>query len=70
MALKFNTDFINLGPLTSTNFGIEPINLSNVGPVAPLSNADLFSISFSCGKFTRTQLIGVADNNPCNDIRI
>jgi hypothetical protein len=41
MAFKFNTDFINLGPLTSTNFGIEPINLSNVGPVAPLSNADL-----------------------------
>jgi hypothetical protein len=40
MAFKFNTDFINLGPLTSTNFGIEPINLSNVGPVAPLSNAD------------------------------
>jgi hypothetical protein len=43
MAFKFNTDFINLGPLTSTNFGIEPINLSNVGPVAPLSNADLLA---------------------------
>jgi hypothetical protein len=41
MAFKFNTDFINLGPLTSTNFGIEPIDVSNVGPVAPLSNADL-----------------------------
>jgi hypothetical protein len=25
MAFKFNTDFINLGPLTSTNFGIEPL---------------------------------------------
>jgi hypothetical protein len=43
MAFKFNTDFINLGPLTSTNFGIEPINLSNVGTVAPLSNADLLA---------------------------
>jgi hypothetical protein len=43
MALKFNTDFINLGPLTSTNFGIEPINLSNVGPVAPLSDANLLA---------------------------
>jgi hypothetical protein len=43
MAFKFNTDFINLGPLTSTNFGIEPIDVSNVGPVAPLSNADLLA---------------------------
>jgi hypothetical protein len=31
MAFKFNTDFINLGPLTSTNFGIEPIDVSKVG---------------------------------------
>jgi hypothetical protein len=43
MAFKFNTDFINLGPLTSTNFGIEPIDVSNVGPVAPLSNANLLA---------------------------
>jgi hypothetical protein len=43
MAFKFNTDFINLGPLTSTNFGIKPIDVSNVGPVAPLSNADLLA---------------------------
>jgi hypothetical protein len=43
MAFKFNTDFINLGPLTSTNFGIEPIDVSNVGPVAPLSDANLLA---------------------------
>jgi hypothetical protein len=43
MAFKFNTDFINLGPLTSTNFGIEPIDVSKVGTVAPLSNADLLA---------------------------
>lgn len=43
MALNFNPYFINLGPLTSANFGLAPIDVSNVGPVAPLSNADLLA---------------------------
>jgi hypothetical protein len=106
MAFKFNTDFINLGPLTSTNFGIEPIDVSNVGPVAPYrtrsfasasraashrlfgtsqtvistaiklwTTADqiqrlFFSLSMDFGGDILADLICVADNNPCNDIRI
>jgi hypothetical protein len=39
---QFKTDrILDIEPFTSTKFGLEPINVSNASPVAPLSNINL-----------------------------